>query len=137
MRWNCLCGLAGLGAVLLANSSCSSDTNGPSQAPIATEIVLFSGDGQLGFAGSPLPNAIAVKVLDQHGNAMAGAQVKFVVTVGGGSVGSVTVGTDANGLAGSIWTLGSSVGADPQHATAAIPGVAGSPVTFTANAFAP
>lgn len=102
-------------------------------APAAA--VVFSGNGQSGPAGSPLPLAPAVRVTDAFGNAVAGAVVNFLVTGGGGSVAGSAATTNPDGVAvlGS-WTLGATPGANTLAATVA--GTAIAPVLFTATGVA-
>ena len=61
---------------------------------------------------------------------MPGVNVGFAVTGGGGSVSDATVPTDAAGLAQTIWTLGTTVGAQEVTATSG----ALTPVMFAATA---
>lgn len=78
----------------------------------------------------------SVRVRDANGNAVPGVDVTFAVTAGGGvivpSSGS-TVTTDASGVATlTSWTVGAALGTNT--VTAAVAGLKGSPVTFTATA---
>jgi hypothetical protein len=86
---------------------------------------------QPGRIGRPVPEAPTVLVLDRFGNPVAGAEVTWDVTVGGGSVSSPTTQADASGEATVTWTLGIGVGV--QKLTARVDGAHGSPVTFTAT----
>ena len=82
--------------------------------PRSQELVKISGDGQQGSFDSPLEDPLVVEVLDQHGNAVAGAPVTFAVTEGHGKLsGRFTIEnttTDANGRAQIVLTLGSNPG---------------------------
>ena len=90
----------------------------------------LSGDNQQGLAGEQLATPFVVSVLDEDGAGIAGAVVTFSVTVGGGTLSSTSVTTDANGRARSTLTLGSEPGTNTVLAT-----VAGlEPVTFAATA---
>ena len=96
-------------------------------------------------ASTQLDEPFVVSVLDQDGEAFAGATVTFSVAAGGGmlsattdanpctiasSTSSATATTDANGQAATRLTLGSDLGTNTVEAT-----VAGlEPVTFTATA---
>ena len=82
-----------------------------------------------GQAVSPAP---AVHVVDQYGNDVSGATVTFTVTSGGGSVSPANALTDANGIATTTWTLGTTAGANTLTATLGDL----SPITFTTNAVA-
>jgi len=78
-------------------------------------------------------DSISVTVRDAAGNAIAGVAVTFAVTSGGGSVNQSTVTSDANGVAGARWTLGTVAGT--QTATATLAGGVGT-TTFTTLASA-
>src|SRR5918993_433216 len=79
------------------------------------------GDGQEGAVGAPLPDSLEVSVLDSRGEPLPGQTVTPASSI-----------TGADGLASTIWTLGT--GAGSQSATATSDGMSGSPVTFTAEA---
>lgn len=96
----------------------------------AAAIVIIDGDGQTATRGSALPVNPTVRVQDAYGNVVAGNQVSFAVTLGGGSVSPTTATTDVQGLAATVWTLGSTVGEQDMSATAT--GVA-NPASFTAT----
>jgi len=85
-------------------------------------------NGQRVKFGTAVPIRPAVKVVDQHGNGVAGRTVTFTVTGGGGSVTGATAPTDVNGIAtvGS-WTMGSAVGTNTLEAST----VGFPPVVFT------
>ncbi len=101
-------------------------------APVA--VAASAGEGQSATAGSPVSVPPAVRVVDAHGNGIAGVEVTFAVTAGGGSLSGSTVDTDAGGVATlGGWTLGPSPGANTLVATVDGSGVAGNPVTFTAT----
>ncbi len=97
----------------------------------ATQLKKSTGDGQSGWAGSPLPLAYAVTVQDQFNNPVAGVTVAWAVTAGGGTLSSPSSVTAASGAATVVHTLGNTTTA--QSVTAAVAGLAGSPVTFTAT----
>jgi hypothetical protein len=71
-----------------------------------------------------------VLVLDRFGNPVSGVDLDWDVTAGGGSVSDPTP-TGPDGKATVTWTLGLGIGV--QKLTAAVSGVHGSPVTFTAT----
>ena len=111
----------------------------------AHRLTKVSGDGQAGPASTQLAEPLVVSVLDQDGEAFAGASVTFSVTAGGGmllsatdanpcifksSKSSITATTDANGQAATRLTLGSQPGTNTVEA--AVEGL--EPVTFTATA---
>ncbi len=97
----------------------------------ANELVAVSGDSQSARVGGTLADPLVVQVTDAFGNPIAGVDVAWTA-VDGGSVSQATVQTGGDGLASVEVTLGPNAGI--QHTTASAPGLAGSPVTFTATA---
>ena len=106
-------------------------------------LTKVSGDGQEGPASTQLAEPFVVSVLDQDGEAFAGATVTFSVTAGGGMLSATTdanpctiasstssATTDTNGQAATRLTLGSEPGTNTVAAT--VEGL--EPVTFTATA---
>jgi hypothetical protein len=81
-------------------------------------IVLISGGGQTGKAGNPLTSPGVVRVVASDGVGVPGIAVQFSPP-SGGSVGSATATTDAQGNASSSLTLGGAVGAQSFAASAA------------------
>jgi Bacterial Ig-like domain (group 1)/Bacterial Ig-like domain (group 3) len=100
-------------------------------AGVPARVVLVKGDGQMAPAGTPLPDSLVVRATDAAGNPVEGVGVSWSAT-GGGSVSDAATATAADGSAGVLRTLGPAAGA--QTTLAAIPGIAGSPVTFAATA---
>ena len=103
---------------------------GSSHAPGSTrDVVPLGGDGQTGTVGAVLATPFTVSVTDA-GRPVAGVSVSFDVTSGSGTL-SVTTGlTDEYGQAKTTLTLGRTAGTNTVEAS--VPGVAGSPVVFTA-----
>lgn len=97
-----------------------------------TTISYNSGNNQSANAGEILPIDPSVLVTDAGGNPVSGVTVTFAVASGGGSVTGAIKVTSASGIAtvGS-WTLGCVAGSNTLTATS--PGLAGSPLTFTAT----
>lgn len=90
-----------------------------------------AGHNQAAMAGTAVPTAPAVVVKDPGGAPLAGLQVTFTVTAGGGSVGQATATTNASGVASAgSWTLGADGG--PNTLTATVAGITGGPVSFRA-----
>jgi uncharacterized protein YjdB len=87
------------------------------------------GTTRSGTAGSPLPDSLAVRVVDANGRGVPGVTVTWGVAPGSGSVSPVTSTTGGDGVAKTQWTLGTAGG--EQRVTATAPGV--QPVTFTAQ----
>ena len=73
---------------------------------------------------------LVVRVADRFGNPVSGAVVTWEVTAGGGELSLRESETSADGTTAVSWQLGDQVGI--QRAAAAISGVTGSPVTFSA-----
>lgn len=99
----------------------------------AAQLTKVSGDSQAGGVGQPLSQPVVVVTTDQYGNLTSGVSVAWAVTAGGGNVSAASVMTDAQGHAAVTWTLGPAVGANNDSVQATAPGLAGSPVTFTAS----
>ena len=94
-------------------------------------MTIYSGNGQTGTPGQPLPVALSVRVVEQSGVPTQGVAVTFTVAGGGGSLSAVQVSTNAQGVASTTLTLGGNGGVNTVLAAAA--NVLGSPVTFTAT----
>lgn len=106
---------------------------GGNTTPSTTAIAKASasGDGQTGVVGQALAQPLKVVVTD-GGTASAGMTVTWSTTAAGASLNPTSAMTDANGIASSVWTLGTVAGAQP--ATASLSGATGSPVGFSATA---
>src|ERR1700694_5447263 len=83
----------------------------PSGASGATNLrpsalLVVAGDTQVGTAGTELPTALIVKVVDANNQPVASQIVNFRVTQGGGSVFAGASLTNADGIAKERWTLG-------------------------------
>lgn len=95
-----------------------------------TSLLRIQGDSQVAAAGFPLPDSLAVRVLDQYGNPVIGTSVAWAAVTGGGTVSPSLSASDASGRAASQWSPGSVGPATAQAAAGAIP-----PVVFTATAY--
>ena len=117
------------GSSAVAEMTVTFTANAIASAP--GSISANGGDGQTAVAGTVVPIAPSVKVVDGSGNPVSGATVNFAVVGGGGSITGASTSTSFTGIAtvGS-WTLGSAAG--PNSVTASAPGVSGS-VTFNAT----
>ncbi len=91
--------------------SCSKSDTIPTGEVASVQIV--SGNGQTGFAGEELPEAVVVRVTDSAGAPISGQIVNFRVTEGGGSVFAGSAISDVSGLARERWTLGEVSGFQP------------------------
>src|SRR6266487_6229859 len=100
---------------------------------VAAQLLRVSIDTQTATAGQAVSAPPAVRVTDQYGNPVPGASVTFTLT--GALIGSVapTVATtDALGVARvTSWALAAIAGLNTLDAT--VPGLLGSPMTFSAN----
>lgn len=102
-----------------------------STAPVEPEtLAIEAGDNQNGSTGSALPEMLSVRVTGSDGMPFAGAAVRWQVVSGAAQVSPQTSSTNAEGIATTTVTLGSSPGAVVVSAT-----VDGLPVvSFNANA---
>ncbi|HHM23511.1 MAG TPA: T9SS type A sorting domain-containing protein [Bacteroidetes bacterium] len=85
--------------------------------PSATRLALYSGDGQMGFAGSALPQPLQVKVTNAVGEPVKNHPVRFYVQEGGGRFVEnqdtvLTVATDNQGIASATLICGPYAGPD-------------------------
>lgn len=100
---------------------------GTAGAPAALQLV--AGDGQMARVTRALPDSLAVRAVDAHGNPVPGVSVTWAVTAGGGSVSPAIATSGANGVATTAWTMGTAAG--PAAASAS---GAGATVRFSATA---
>jgi hypothetical protein len=118
-------------AEITASAGGASGSTAATVTQVATGVELLSGNAQTGTENAALPEAIAVRVLDRHGDPVAGVAVEWAVTGGGGSLAPLSSTTDESGGARATWTLGA-VGTNTAGASAGV--LEGSPVAFTAEA---
>ncbi len=86
----------------------------------AAQIEVVAGNGQVTAAGTVVPVVPVVRLRDESGNPVAGIQVAFAVSEGGGSVDGATSASGADGLAAPArWTLGRIAGNNTLTATGA------------------
>ena len=107
--------------------------NATATAGGAFALAVGAGDNQSATSGTVVgipPEALAT---DQFGNPIAGIDVTFAVTSGGGTITGPSQTTDAAGTARvTSWTLGVAVGSNTLQATTPF-GLTGEPVVFTAT----
>jgi uncharacterized protein YjdB len=96
---------------------------------VPTTIEKVSGDGQVGRRRRELGDRLVVRVLDQHGQPMAGVEVRWTTSNGGSLTPESSV-TDERGEASTKWKLGNDYGL--QAAQAVVDGVGS--VVFSAIA---
>jgi hypothetical protein len=97
---------------------------------VPTKIALNGGDNQTAAIGSTLAIPLSVKVTDGNNNPVANVAVTWTAQ-DGGSVSAPTSNTNGSGIAQVSRTLGLVPGS--YGTTAAVDGLTGSPVTFTAT----
>lgn len=120
-------------ALLVVALACGDETSPLENAP--TSIAEADGNGQAAPIGTALADPLRVVVRDAQGDPVAGVDVTWTVTGGGGSLSASVQPTAADGISAVNLTLGSVAG--QQMVTAAVAGLDGSPVTFTATASGP
>ena len=98
---------------------------GNKQKPPLAGIELTAGNGQSGFAGALLPEALVVTLKNRRGDPVPGLAVAFEVVEGGGTLSAAMATTDALGQAATRLTLGALPGANRVRVS-----VAGVPDTF-------
>jgi Bacterial Ig-like domain (group 1) len=79
--------------------------------PAAARVVVISGDGQTGVAGSALAHPVVVEVQAADNLPVPGAKVTFRAVTLGGQVHDTTATADSAGRATTTLTLGNSAGA--------------------------
>lgn len=98
-------------------------------------VAVFAGNAQSATIGRPVAIEPAVRVLDSFNNPLAGIQVEFTVTGGGGFALARSPVTNASGVAAvGGWTLGDTPGINTLRATVTGTAIAGNPITFQATA---
>jgi len=101
--------------VALTLVDCGGDSG---TGPTPGTIAVNAGNSQVAAAGTALPESLAVIVRDQSGAVMAGVNVTFTITAGGGSVSPASRTTDAGGIAKTRRTLGPNAGTQTVNASA-------------------
>lgn len=94
------------------------------------QLTRFAGHGQVGTVGEALSDSLAVRVRDERGYTVPGAQVEWAVASGDGSISPQVVEADEYGVARARWVLGPDPG--EHEATATVNGL--SPLSFRATA---
>ena len=99
--------------------------------PPATALQKSSGDLQSSVVGAPLPAPLVVRVLDALGRGFKGDTVRWTVTAGSATLAAAFSISDDSGYAGMLVTP---VAFGTLAVQAAVPGLQGSPITFTETA---
>lgn len=125
---------AGALAVLVVATSCAEGDKIPTLPPVtAANIAIVSGSGQTGVITLSLAQPLVVRVTDAGNAGVAGYQVLWTVSTGGGSVPVATT-TGSDGTSPAQWVLGTQTGAVTVTAgNTALTGATKS-VTFNATA---
>ncbi|HTR21586.1 MAG TPA: leishmanolysin-related zinc metalloendopeptidase [Gemmatimonadales bacterium] len=103
-----------------------------SVAQVPAHINKISGDLQKDTVGQRLPASITVEVDDSLFHPVGNVSVTFAVIQGGGNVTTATTVTGISGQATTLWTMGTSPGANQLSVTAATGTAA--PAVFAATA---
>lgn len=98
-------------------------------AGAAADISVNAGDTQSGGVNTALASPLVVKVVDEHGNGVAGVTVTWT-TSSNGTFATATSVTDAGGLAQNTYTLGTTAGTETVTATITV-GATTKTATFT------
>jgi hypothetical protein len=112
-------GYAGAASVFMASANTGA----------AALLRIPEGNNQGALISAALPSPLEVTVSDAYFNPVAGVNVAWAATTGGGSVSAATVPTDALGHSSVTRTLGGTMGGN--GTTAAVPGLTPALVTFT------
>jgi plastocyanin len=108
-------GLLLFGVLVLADCG---GGGGGGTGPTPNSIAVSAGNNQVGAAGTALPESLAVIARDQAGAPLAGVNISFTITAGGGSLSPASRMTDATGIAKTRRTLGPNAGTQTVNATA-------------------
>lgn len=121
--------------VTAGSVSATITATGTAGPPASVSVV--AGNNQSAAAGSVVPVAPSVRVVDALGNVVSGAAVTFTVLSGGGQVTAGLTATNAQGIAtvGS-WRLGPTAGPQTLAARVEANGVSNNPIVFTATGLA-
>ena len=128
-------GSDGVEAYVVGVSGTAIFTATATQGP-AGNIVIDTGNDQIGEVNQPLPRPFIAVVVDNGNNRLAGVPVTFTVKEGGGSFGgepSVTVVSDSDGRVAATMTLGANEGNANNLVEATFPANQKAPVSFTAS----
>jgi hypothetical protein len=116
----------------LAGSPVVFTAHGHVQPLVAAIIEAVGGNEQNGTAGGVLADSLSVRVTDASGHSVPAVSVNWSVLTGGGAISPTSSTTNGSGVASAEFTLGPMEGA--QQAQAAVSGLTGSPVVFSATA---
>lgn len=124
---NTLRPLLAAGGLLALLAACDDSTR--PRTPGGAEAV---NDGQTATVGTPLPEPLVVRVLDDEGRPLRSTEVLWAAREGHGSIAPAASRTDGEGVARATWTLGTVIGESGRmEAVAVVRGL--SAVSFTAR----
>lgn len=86
--------------------------------PVAVGFRPASGTWLMGTVAKPLEDSIAIRVHDRSNRRVPGAEVRFAVLTGGGTLSATTVNTGPDGYARVAWVLGTVAGLQTAEARA-------------------
>lgn len=112
-------------AALALAAACDSPSGGgdPPLRPQDLRAAVLRGDGQQDTVRSPLADSLVVRITDAGGRPVPNLTVGWtVLTTGGGAPAAATAQTDADGRAGTRWTLGTRSGAHEMEVRAVLDG---------------
>lgn len=92
--------------LLTALAACGRDSSAPVDEGRPASVAVAAGNGQAATVGMPLPTPVSIVVKDAGGRPLAGVQIDWEVTEGGGFTLPARTVTDAAGNAGTRWYLG-------------------------------
>jgi hypothetical protein len=78
--------------------------------PVPASLTLVGGDGQHAPAGHQIAQPVVVQVVSRSGRPIEGVPVRFVLADGAGQPDPTIAGSDAQGMARTMWTLGGAPG---------------------------
>ena len=120
-----------------ATGATSATFTAAARADVPATMTKVAGDNQSVLAGRAVATEPAVRVVDVHGNPVAGVDVLFEVATGGGTAVGRRAATNALGIATvGGWTLGDAAGLNTLTASVQVTGVSVPSVTFSATATA-
>ncbi len=119
-------------AAVLGVAACN--TSDPPDPTIPAVLRLVDGTPQTGAASMAAVAPLRVDVRNAAGDPVEGVTVEWAVATGGGSVSAASTTTSAQGLAVTTFTYAATSG--QSTVTAAVPGLSGSPQTFTLTSVA-
>jgi hypothetical protein len=106
-----------LGSTLFALASACGEVAAP-DPPADVLLEMVEGDAQEALVGTPVPELLAVRVVDAEGVGSGGVAVEWAVSDGEGSIEPLDARSDSTGLARARWTLGERQGSQSVRASA-------------------